>query len=80
MAKIYIIRKIADKMREKQDILAKWMTLEVGKPFVEAKVRLELQLIYLNGMQRKRKEYMDKLLKADLRIQGFTYIINPLEL
>ena len=24
-------------MREKQDVLAKWMTLEVGKPFVEAK-------------------------------------------
>ena len=33
----YIIRRIADKMREKQDILAKWMTLEVGKPFAEAK-------------------------------------------
>ena len=33
----YIIRKIADKMREKQDILAKWMTLEVGKPLAEAK-------------------------------------------
>ena len=33
----YIIRRIADRMREKQDVLAKWMTLEVGKPFVEAK-------------------------------------------
>ena len=33
----YIIRSIADKMREKQDVLAKWMTLEVGKPFAEAK-------------------------------------------
>ena len=33
----YIIRRIADKIREKQDILAKWMTLEVGKPFIEAK-------------------------------------------
>ena len=32
-----IIRKIADKIREKQDVLAKWMTLEVGKPLVEAK-------------------------------------------
>ena len=32
----YVIRKIADKMREKQDVLAKWMTLEVGKPFAEA--------------------------------------------
>ena len=33
----YIIRKIADKMREKQEVLAKWMTLEMGKPFVESK-------------------------------------------
>ena len=33
----YIIRRIADKMRERQDVLDKWMTLEVGKPFVEAK-------------------------------------------
>jgi NAD-dependent aldehyde dehydrogenases len=32
-----VIRRIADKMREKQDVLAKWMTLEVGKPFAEAK-------------------------------------------
>ena len=31
-----IIRKIADKMREKRETLAKWMTLEVGKPFKEA--------------------------------------------
>ena len=31
----YIIRRIADKMREKQDVLAKWMTLEVGKPLAE---------------------------------------------
>ena len=33
----YIIRRIADKMREKQDVLAKWMTLEVGKPLAESK-------------------------------------------
>jgi len=31
----YIIRKIADKIREKQEVLAKWLTLEVGKPLVE---------------------------------------------
>ena len=33
----YVIRRIADKIREKQDVLAKWMTLEVGKPLIEAK-------------------------------------------
>ena len=32
-----IIRKIADLIRAKQDVLAKWLTLEVGKPFVEGK-------------------------------------------
>jgi|TARA_Y100001970_G_scaffold233340_1_gene290824 succinate-semialdehyde dehydrogenase/glutarate-semialdehyde dehydrogenase len=31
----YVIRKIADLMREKKDILAKWLTLEVGKPLAE---------------------------------------------
>ena len=32
-----VIRKIADLIREKQDVLAKWITLEVGKPFAEGK-------------------------------------------
>ena len=36
----YIIRRIADRMREKQDVLAKWMTLEVGKPLAEAKAEI----------------------------------------
>ena len=31
-----IIRKIADQMRKKNNELAKWMTLETGKPFTEA--------------------------------------------
>ena len=31
----YIIRKIADLMRKKSDVLAKWLTLEVGKPLAE---------------------------------------------
>ena len=40
----YIIRKIADKMREKQDVLAKWMTLEVGKPLAESKAEINGKL------------------------------------
>ncbi len=32
----YVIRKIADLMRERKDVLAKWLTLEVGKPLKEA--------------------------------------------
>ena len=36
----YIIRKIADKIREKQDVLAKWMTIEVGKPLAEGKAEV----------------------------------------
>ncbi|MDA9642020.1 aldehyde dehydrogenase family protein, partial [bacterium] len=31
----YILRKIADRIREKKDTLAKWMTLENGKPLAE---------------------------------------------
>ena len=32
----YVLRKIADMMREKKDVIAKWLTLEVGKPLAEA--------------------------------------------
>ena len=32
----YIIRKIADLIRKKNELLAKWITLEVGKPFAES--------------------------------------------
>ena len=32
-----IIRKISELIRKKTDVLAKWLTLEVGKPFAEAK-------------------------------------------
>ena len=35
-----IIRKIADKIREKQEVLAKWMTIEVGKPLAEGKAEV----------------------------------------
>jgi succinate-semialdehyde dehydrogenase/glutarate-semialdehyde dehydrogenase len=31
----YIIRRIADKIRDKKEVLAKWMALEVGKPLAE---------------------------------------------
>ena len=33
----YVIRKIADLMRKKSEVLAKWLTLEVGKPLAEAR-------------------------------------------
>ena len=35
-----IIRKIADLLRKKSKVLAKWMTLETGKPFSEAVVEV----------------------------------------
>ena len=52
----YILRKIADKMREKQDILAKWITLEVGKPLAEAKVEVSVaaDLYEWNAEETKR--------------------------
>ena len=36
----YIIRKIADLMRKKNEVLAKWLTLEVGKPLAEGKAEV----------------------------------------
>ena len=52
----YILRKIADRMREKQDILAKWITLEVGKTLAEAKVEVNVaaDLYEWNAEETKR--------------------------
>ena len=75
----YILRRIADKMREKQDILAKWMTLEVGNRLQKQRVKLTVQQIFMSGMQRRQKEFMVKQLKADLKILEFMFTTNLLE-
>ncbi len=51
-----IIRKIADLMREKTDILAKWLTLEVGKPLAEAagEVGASADIFEWNSEETKR--------------------------
>ena len=52
----YIIRKIADTMRKKNEILAKWLTLEVGKPFSEgiAEVGSAADIFEWNSEETKR--------------------------
>ena len=65
----YIIRKIADLMRQKQDVLAKWLTLEVGKPLAEGIGETGELRIYLNGTQKKQKEFMVKQYKVGLKIR-----------
>jgi len=57
----YILRRIADKLREKKDVLAKWMTLENGKPLADVLVKQMEQLIFLNGMLKKQKEFLVRL-------------------
>ena len=76
----YIIRKIADLLRKKQDVLAKWLTIEVGKPLAEGIVKLVGLLIFLSGMLKKQKEFMDKQSKVDFQIREFMFIISQLEL
>jgi len=52
----YIIRKIADLMREKKDLLAKWLTLEVGKPLQEGvgEVGASADIFEWNAEETKR--------------------------
>ncbi len=51
-----IIRKIADLMRKKNEILAKWLTLEVGKPLAEsrAEVNTAADIFEWNSEETKR--------------------------
>ena len=52
----YILRKIADLIREKKDVLAKWITLEVGKPLVEGigEVGASADIFEWNAEETKR--------------------------
>ena len=52
----YIIRKVADLMREKNEILAKWLTIEVGKPLAEgiAEVGGAADIFEWNAEETKR--------------------------
>ena len=43
---------------------------------MKQKVKLMVQQIFLSGMQKKQKEFMDNLLKVDSKIQEFMYIIS----
>ena len=42
-----IIRKISDLMRQRVDVLSKWLTLEVGKPLTEGPGEVGLSLIHI---------------------------------
>jgi succinate-semialdehyde dehydrogenase/glutarate-semialdehyde dehydrogenase len=74
----YTLRKIADLMRERKDVLAKWLTLEVGKPLAEVLEKLVVELIFLNGMQKRQKEFMVKHNKVDFQILECMFIISQL--
>ena len=76
----YIIRKIADLMRKKSDVLAKWLTLEVGKPLAEGVGEVGGAADIFEWNAKKQKGFMVKLLKADFQIPGCMYIISLLVL
>jgi len=52
----YILRKVADLIREKKDVLAKWLTLEVGKPLAEGigEVAASADIFEWNAEETKR--------------------------
>ena len=52
----YILRKIADLLREKKNVLAKWLTLEVGKPLQEGfgEVATSADIFEWNAEETKR--------------------------
>ena len=76
----YVLRKIADMMREKKDVIAKWLTLEVENLLQKQLVKLVVELIFLSGMLKKQKEFMVKHNKVDFQILEFMFIISPWEL
>ena len=66
-----IIRKISELMKQRVNVLSSWLTLEVGKPLTEGPGEIGVRLIYLNGTQRKLKEFLEKLIRVVFQIQKF---------
>ena len=75
-----MLRKIADMMREKKDVIAKWLTLEVGKPLAEAVGEVGGGADIFEWNAEETKEFMAKHNKVDFQILEFMFIINPWEL
>ena len=63
-----IIRKIADLMRKKNNDLAKWMTLETGKPFTESLAEVSGSADIFEWNAEETKRIYAKQCKGDLRI------------
>ena len=76
----YILRRIADKLREKKDVLAKWMTLENGKPLVEGIGETNGAADIFEWNAEETKRILVKLSKVDLKTQEYTFIISLSEL
>ena len=64
-----IIRKIADEIRKKSKIFAKWMTLETGKTLAEGEAETSAAADIFEWNAEETKEFMANLYKADLTIQ-----------
>ena len=76
LGKIKSYMKISDLIRKRNDPLSKWLTLEVGKTLKESVGEVMVLQIYLNGVQKKLKEFMVKLYQEEQQIQEFMFIIN----
>ena len=73
----YVIRKIADLMRERKDVLAKWLTHSKLENLLKKQLeKLVVEQIYLNGMQKKLREFMVKHYKVDFQKQEFMFTIS----
>ena len=75
-----IIRKISDVIRDKKDVLAKWLTLEVGKPLTESTGEVLGAADIFEWSSEEAKEFMEKLFKVAPLIRKYMYIISRLVL
>ena len=54
-------------MRERKNILAKWLALEVGKPLVEGVAEVGGAADIFEWNSEETKEFLDRQWKADLK-------------
>ena len=73
-----IIRKIADLMRERTNDLAKWLTLEVGKPLAEGTGEIAYAASFFEWFGEEAKRIYGETIPGHMRDKRITVLKEPI--
>jgi len=73
-----ILRRVADRVRERQEEFARWMTLEMGKPIVESRLEVNATADYFEWYSEEAKRLYGDIVPAHTTRKRHWVIRQPL--